>query len=205
MGTAFIMNHNQQQQQTQHVTVRPIQQKAQYVVRPNEQPYSIGSGPSSPDYQHSPSNSHCSSNHNPPSLQSNPTTSNIVYEKVSNSNDNGNNPRALLVSSKPNLRSFTVPVAPPIIPPPPPMTTKQPIPIVTSTTQCKSKKIDLKNIFFSFFVDKSPFRSPNRSMLNNLSKDLKSISNDETETNPADVLEDVRNQLGNLMEKDFQC
>ena len=45
MGTAFIMNHNnmmqqqqQQQQQQQHVTVRPIQQKAQYVVRPNEQP-----------------------------------------------------------------------------------------------------------------------------------------------------------------------
>jgi hypothetical protein len=43
MGTAFIMNHSnmvhqQQQQQQQHVTVRPIQQKAQYVVRPNEQP-----------------------------------------------------------------------------------------------------------------------------------------------------------------------
>ena len=135
MGTAFIMNHNnlnqQQSSQTQHVTVRPIQQKAQYVARPNEQPYSIGSGPSSPDYQHSPSNSHCSSNHNPSSNQSN-----TVYEKVTNGNDNGNNSRALLVSSKPNLRSFTVPVAPPIIPPPP-MSTKQPIPIVTSTTQCK--------------------------------------------------------------------
>jgi hypothetical protein len=42
MGTAFIMNHSnivqQQQQQQQHVTVRPIQQKAQYIVRPNEQP-----------------------------------------------------------------------------------------------------------------------------------------------------------------------
>jgi hypothetical protein len=41
MGTAFIMNHTniiQQQQQQQHVTVRPIQQKAQYIVRPNEQP-----------------------------------------------------------------------------------------------------------------------------------------------------------------------
>lgn len=38
MGTAFIMNHsNMSQQQQQHVTVRPIQQKAQYVVRPNEQ------------------------------------------------------------------------------------------------------------------------------------------------------------------------
>lgn len=47
MGTAFIMNHSnigqpsQQQQQQQHVTVRPIQQKAQYVVRPNEQPSGI--------------------------------------------------------------------------------------------------------------------------------------------------------------------
>jgi hypothetical protein len=40
MGTAFIMNHTNiiQQQQQQHVTVRPIQQKAQYIVRPNEQP-----------------------------------------------------------------------------------------------------------------------------------------------------------------------
>lgn len=39
MGTAFIMNHTNivQQQQQQHVTVRPIQQKAQYVVRPNDQ------------------------------------------------------------------------------------------------------------------------------------------------------------------------
>jgi len=46
MGTAFIMNHTNivQQQQQQHVTVRPIQQKAQYVVRPNEQSHSIGSG-----------------------------------------------------------------------------------------------------------------------------------------------------------------
>ena len=40
MGTAFIMNHSSivQQQQQQHVTVRPIQQKAQYIARPNEQP-----------------------------------------------------------------------------------------------------------------------------------------------------------------------
>jgi hypothetical protein len=37
MGTAFIMNHTNITQQ-QHVTVRPIQQKAQYIVRPNEQP-----------------------------------------------------------------------------------------------------------------------------------------------------------------------
>ncbi len=37
MGTAFIMNHSSIVQQ-QHVTVRPIQQKAQYIVRPNEQP-----------------------------------------------------------------------------------------------------------------------------------------------------------------------
>jgi hypothetical protein len=48
MGTAYIMNHTnivqQQQQQQQHVTVRPIQQKAQYVVRPNDQSHSIGSG-----------------------------------------------------------------------------------------------------------------------------------------------------------------
>ena len=47
MGTAFIMNHTnmiQQQQQQQHVTVRPIQQNAQYVVRPNDQPHSLGSG-----------------------------------------------------------------------------------------------------------------------------------------------------------------
>ena len=190
------MNHNNLNQpatsQPQHVTVRPIQQKAQYVVRPNEQPYSIGSGPSSPDYQHSPSNSHCSSNHNPPS-------NNTVYEKVATSNDNGNNSRTLLVSSKPNLRSFTVPVAPPIIPPPP-LTTKQPIPIITSTTQCKNEA-ERRFRPLSSFSDKSPFRSPNRSMLNN----LKSIPTDETETNPADVLEDVRNQLGNLMKKDFQC
>jgi hypothetical protein len=43
MGTAFIMNHTNigQQQQQQHVTVRPIQQKAQYIVRPNEQPSGI--------------------------------------------------------------------------------------------------------------------------------------------------------------------
>lgn len=41
--------------------------------------------------------------------------------------------------------------------------------------------------------------------MNNLSKDLKSIPTDEMESNPADVLEDVRNQLGNLMKKDFQC
>jgi hypothetical protein len=42
MGTAFIMNHtNIGQQQQQHVTVRPIQQKAQYTVRPNEQPSGI--------------------------------------------------------------------------------------------------------------------------------------------------------------------
>lgn len=42
MGTAFIMNHSnvvqQQPLQQQHVTVRPIQQKAQYIARPNEQP-----------------------------------------------------------------------------------------------------------------------------------------------------------------------
>jgi hypothetical protein len=44
MGTAFIMNHTNIVQQQQHVTVRPIQQKAQYVVRPNEQSHSIGSG-----------------------------------------------------------------------------------------------------------------------------------------------------------------
>ena len=42
-------------------------------------------------------------------------------------------------------------------------------------------------------------------MLNNYSKDLKIITSDEIDTNPADVLEDVRNQLGNLMKKDFQC
>jgi hypothetical protein len=44
MGTAFIMNHSNIIQPQQHVTVRPIQQKAQYVVRPNEQSHSIGSG-----------------------------------------------------------------------------------------------------------------------------------------------------------------
>ena len=54
-------------------------------------------------------------------------------------------------------------------------------------------------------LDKSPFRSPNRTMLNNYTKDLKSIPNDDIDANPADVLEDVRNQLGNLMKKDFQC
>lgn len=47
MGTAFIMNHSnltQQQQQQQQVTVRPIQQKAQYVARPNDQSHMYGSG-----------------------------------------------------------------------------------------------------------------------------------------------------------------
>lgn len=57
----------------------------------------------------------------------------------------------------------------------------------------------------SVVLDKSPFRSPNRPMLNTYNKDLKSINSDEIESNPADVLEDVRNQLGNLMKKDFQC
>jgi hypothetical protein len=39
-------------------------------------------------------------------------------------------------------------------------------------------------------------------MLNTYSKE---INSDEIDANPADVLEDVRNQLGNLMKKDFQC
>lgn len=42
-------------------------------------------------------------------------------------------------------------------------------------------------------------------MLNAYNKDVKSITSDDLDTNPADVLEDVRNQLGNLMKKDFQC
>ena len=163
MGTAFIMNHSNvgQPPQPQHVTVRPIQQKAQYVVRPNDPPHSMGSGrffgvrlrftrcihlgPSSPDYQHSPSNSHCSSNHNPPSIQSNPVSGAALYDKVSTSTlnygDNGNNPRALLLSSKPNLRSFTVPAAPPIIPPPT-MTNKQQAAPVPSNSQCMSFDLD---------------------------------------------------------------
>lgn len=198
MGTAFIMNHNNvgqatnSQQQQQHVTVRPIQQKAQYIARPNDPMHSIGSGPSSPDYQHSPSHSHCSSNHNAPSIQSNPLANTGLYEKVStsspNNNDNSNNSRTLLMTSKPNLRSFTVPVAPPIIPPP------------TSTIPNKQS-----NQSSSSSQYKSPFRSPNRNMLNAYNKDVKSITSDDLDTNPADVLEDVRNQLGNLMKKDFQC
>ncbi|CAF0745234.1 unnamed protein product [Rotaria sordida] len=194
MGTAFIMNHtNVAQQQQQHVTVRPIQQKVQYVVRPNEQSHMIGSGPSSPDYQHSPSNSHCSSNHNPPSIQSIPIIGTGLYDRISNSNnnsENSDNQRALLLPSKPNLRSFTVPVAPPIIPPPPSITNKQQQ--QTTTIQTTSQY-------------KSPFRSPNRPLLNNYTKETKSIDTDEIDKNPADVLEDVRNQLGNLMKKDFQC
>jgi hypothetical protein len=39
-------------------------------------------------------------------------------------------------------------------------------------------------------------------MLNTYTKEIKS---NDIDTNPADVLEDVRNQLGNLMKKDFQC
>ncbi|CAM4739715.1 unnamed protein product [Rotaria magnacalcarata] len=190
MGTAFIMNHsNLVQQQQQQVTVRPIQQKAQYVVRPNDQSHMFGSGPSSPDYQHSPSNSHCSSNHNQSSIQSNPMTGAALYDKLSNSNnsENSDNQRSLL-PSKPNLRSFTIPVAPPIIPPPPTITNKQQSTNVSVTSQYKS-----------------PFRSPNRPLLNNYTKEIKSIDSDESNTNPADVLEDVRNQLGNLMKKDFQC
>ncbi|CAF3339111.1 unnamed protein product [Rotaria sp. Silwood1] len=198
MGTAFIMNHSNlvQQQQQQHVTVRPIQQKAQYIVRPNEQSHMIGSGPSSPDYQHSPSNSHCSSNHNPSSIQSIPITGTGLYDKISTSNNNNNNnsensdnQRAILLPSKPNLRSFTVPVAPPIIPPPPSITNKQQQAIIIPTAS----------------QYKSPFRSPNRPLLNNYTKEIKSIDTDEIDKNPADVLEDVRNQLGNLMKKDFQC
>jgi hypothetical protein len=42
-------------------------------------------------------------------------------------------------------------------------------------------------------------------MLNNYTKEIKIINANEIDTNPADVLEDVRNQLGNLMKKDFQC
>jgi len=42
-------------------------------------------------------------------------------------------------------------------------------------------------------------------MLNNYTKEIKIINTHEADTNPADVLEDVRNQLGNLMKKDFQC
>jgi hypothetical protein len=38
-------------------------------------------------------------------------------------------------------------------------------------------------------------------MLNTYTKEIKN----EIDANPADVLEDVRNQLGNLMKKDFQC
>jgi hypothetical protein len=97
-------------------------------------------GLSSPDYQHSPSNSHCSSNHNPPSIQSNPLTGTVLYDKISSSNNNGensDNPRALLLPSKPNLRSFTVPVAPPIIPPPPMTTNKQQASIIPTAAQCK--------------------------------------------------------------------
>jgi hypothetical protein len=90
-------------------------------------------GPSSPDYQHSPSNSHCSSNHNPVSGA-------VLYDKISTSNnnncENSTNSRALLLPSKPNLRSFTVPVAPPIIPPPS-LTNKQQATIVPTSSQCK--------------------------------------------------------------------
>jgi len=165
MGTAYIMNPTNITQTQQHVTVRPIQQKAQYVVRPNEPSHSIGSGmfhirikklrificlslgPSSPNYQHSPSNSHCSSNHNPPSIQSNPITGGVVYDKISNSNNNNNensdNQRALLLTSKPNLRSFTVPVAPPIIPPPP-ITNKQQAAVISPSSQC--------NFNFNFLI-----------------------------------------------------
>ncbi len=111
-------------------------------------PYFFCSGLSSPDYQHSPSNSHCSSNHNPPSIQSNPISGNILYDKISSSNNNGENsdhPRALL-TSKQNLRSFTVPVAPPIIPPPPITTNKQPTHILPTTTQFQFM------ISFHFFI-----------------------------------------------------
>jgi hypothetical protein len=170
-------------------------------------------GPSSPDYQHSPSNSHCSSNHNPSSIQSNPLSGTILYDKLSastsNHADNGTNPRTLLATSKPNLRSFTVPVAPPIIPPPP-MSTKHQVPIVSSNCQCRFRSIISTNEIRAhnmsiLILDKSPFRSPNRTMLNNYSKDMKSMPSDDIDANPADVLEDVRNQLGNLMKKDFQC
>ncbi|CAF5143050.1 unnamed protein product, partial [Rotaria magnacalcarata] len=132
---------------------------------------------------------HCSSNHNQSSIQSNPMTGAALYDKLSNSNnsENSDNQRSLL-PSKPNLRSFTIPVAPPIIPPPPTITNKQQSTNVSVTSQYKS-----------------PFRSPNRPLLNNYTKEIKSIDSDESNTNPADVLEDVRNQLGNLMKKDFQC
>ncbi len=63
----------------------------------------------------------------------------------------------------------------------------------------------LYNSLIFCLLDKSPFRSPNRPMLNNYTKEIKTINSEEIDTNPADVLEDVRNQLGNLMKKDFQC
>ena len=48
MGTAYIMNHSNMgptsSSQQQHVTVRPIQQKAQYIARPNDHSHSVGSG-----------------------------------------------------------------------------------------------------------------------------------------------------------------
>ena len=98
------------------------------------------SGPSSPDYQHSPSHSHCSSNHNNSLTQQTSMGNNIVYDKVStsgtNHTDNSNGVRTLLVASKPNLRSFTVPVAPPIIPPPT-IPSKQQVAVTSSTAQCK--------------------------------------------------------------------
>ena len=96
-------------------------------------------GPSSPDYQHSPSNSHCSSNHNPPSIQSNSFQGAVGYDKVSNTNnanEHSDSQRALLLTTKPNLRSFTVPVAPPIIPPPT-ISAKQQATVLPANAQCK--------------------------------------------------------------------
>lgn len=172
--------------------------------------------PSSPDYQHSPSTSHCSSNHNPPSsMQSNSLAGASLYDKVSTLNstantmgDSGNNQRSLLATSKPNLRSFTVPVAPPLIPPPPLVNHKQPTSGASASSQCMSTCLVRHShslLHVPFRSDKSPFRSPNRTMLNHYSKEIKSMANDSTDASPADVLEDVRNQLGNLMKKDFQC
>ncbi|CAF1659476.1 unnamed protein product, partial [Didymodactylos carnosus] len=107
--------------------------------------------PSSPDYQHSPSISSNNSNtNNNPHLMAQSTTGG-VYDKVTPNDIVANNQRTLLLSSKPNLRSFTVPVAPPVVPP---LLQKQQVHVQPN------------------IQNKPPFRSPNRAVLATYSKGL---------------------------------
>ncbi|CAF1512862.1 unnamed protein product, partial [Didymodactylos carnosus] len=88
----------QQYSQQQPFTVRPVQQKVQYIARPNE--HSIGPAPSPPDYQYSPSisSNHSNMNNNPHSMIQ--STTGGIYDKLMANDLIANGQRTLLLSSK---------------------------------------------------------------------------------------------------------